>query len=550
MDFSGSIIETFLAEAKELLAKMEEVLLKIEQGDQSLDLINDLFRSAHTLKGAAGMFNFTDLSSFAHEIESLLAKSRDNKTSLSKRKAAVLLEIVDCLSKLLEASVNKTITPELITHKQKLLEKLNSPTLDIDEPLEISKPAEIDKPQNIDSVSVGNNFIKINSSKLDEIINLIGEIVIVQEYINNLIKEQVIDHVELLNGSEKLSKLIDDLKSLSLQLRMLPIKEIFSKFNRVVRDVAVQKNKQIKLQIEGEDTELDRLIMEKINEPLLHLIRNACDHGIDPPEVRVAIGKPICGLVKLQACQENGEVVINTSDDGGGIDLEKVKQKAIVSGLIKKDSELSEQEILSCIFEPGFSTSDQVTNISGRGVGMDVVKKEIEKLHGSIKITTKKQQGTTISIRLPLSLAISDGLLIKVVDFLCVIPLWNVLECVPINKAEYQLIDHQGYFNLREQIIPVISLNNFWGIKSFHKQQNTLVVIQYTEHKIGIIVDDLQGEVQTIIKPMPEILSGLSWINGTAVLGTGEVAVILDIPGLVADVIEKYKHLSKIGATI
>ena len=143
-----------------------------------------------------------------------------------------------------------------------------------------------------------------------------------------------------------------------------------------------------------------------------------------------------------------------------------------------------------------------------------------------------------------------DILLIKVVDFLCVIPLWNVLECVPINKAEYQLIDHQGYFNLREQIIPVISLNNFWGIKSFHKQQNTLVVIQYTEHKIGIIVDDLQGEVQTIIKPMPEILSGLSWINGTAVLGTGEVAVILDIPGLVADVIEKYKHLSKIGATI
>ncbi|MGD0466185.1 MAG: chemotaxis protein CheA [Gammaproteobacteria bacterium] len=579
MDFSGSIIATFVTEAKELLAKMEEVLLKIEQinpteqAAQNADLINDLFRSAHTLKGAASMFGFTELSGFAHEIENLLATVRENKSSLSKVKVAVLLESVDCLSGLLEGSISKNINPQLVARKQSLLDKLrNADTADnnIIQPIQETQKIPQDpikaatqelikelKPESksepsVNNVSITNailsNFIKIDPGKLDEIINLIGEIVIIQSYINNLIKEQEVDYMKLSVNSEKLSELIEKLKDLSLQLRMLPIKEIFSKFNRIVRDVATQKNKQIKLQMLGEDTELDRIIMEKINDPLLHLIRNACDHGIDSPEERVAVGKPVCGLVTLQACQENGEVVINTSDDGRGIDLDRVKQKAVSLGMVAKDTELSEQEILSYIFEPGFSTAEQITDISGRGVGMDVVKKEIEKLHGSINIKTKKMQGTTISIRLPLSLAIIEGLLIKTADFLCVVPLWNVIECVEIMPEEHKSIKRQGYLNLRNKILPVIILSDFWGVQNGFGVPNTLIIVQYTDYKIGIIVDDLQGEIQTVIKPMPEILNDLPWINGTAVLGGGEIAVILDIPGLVANVIEKHKHLS--GAMI
>ena len=589
MNFSGSIIATFVTEAKELLAKMEEVLLKIEQFDttgQSVmdpDLINDIFRSAHTLKGSAGMFSFVELSGFAHEIENLLATVRENKTPLSKGKVAVLLEAVDCLSSLLDASINKDISPQLIARKQNLLDKLHSvdtvdnnfapqPAAELPkelkpEPKQESKQELKDeikpelktqvKPElkqesknnNINVVNaIISNFIKIDPNKLDDIINLIGEIVIVQSYINNLIKEPEIDYIKLSVNSEKLSELIETLKVLSLQLRMLPIKEIFSKFNRIVRDVATQRNKQIKLQMVGEETELDRIIMEKINDPLLHLIRNACDHGIDSPEERVAVGKPVCGLVTLQARQENGEVVINTSDDGRGIDLDRVKQKAVGLGMVAKDIELSEQEILSYIFEPGFSTAEQVTDISGRGVGMDVVKKEIEKLHGSINIKTKKMQGTTISIRLPLSLAIIEGLLINTADFLCVVPLWNVIECVEIMPAEHKLIKRQGYLNLRNKILPVIILNDFWGIKDSSKISNTLIIVQYTDYKVGVMVDDLKGEIQTVIKPMPEILSKLPWINGTAVLGGGEIAVILDIPGLVTNVIEKHRHLS--GAII
>lgn len=539
MDFSGSIINTFVDEAKELLAKMEEVLLKIEKGDQNPDLINDLFRSFHTLKGAAGMFSFNEISDFAHEIENLLATVRNNKTSLNNDKVSVLLEIVDFLAILLQSSITQSITADLLSNKSKLLNKLHSSNNVIMDHIPIVSIAPVEA-----VVSTINSSIKIDPNKLDEIINLIGEIVIAQEYLNNLVQTQNVDYITLLNHSEKLSKLIDSLKNLSLQLRMLPIKEIFSKFGRVVRDIATQQNKQIKLQIHGEDTELDKVIMEKINDPLLHLIRNACDHGIDLPEERVAIGKPICGLVQLQAYQENGEVVINAIDDGRGIDLDQVKQKAIKLGLASHDLMLSEQEILSYIFEPGFSTSEQVTNISGRGVGMDVVKKEIEKLHGSIHIKTKKMQGTTISIRLPLSLAIIEGLLIKIANFLCIAPLWNVVECVEIGNNDYNTIKRQNYFNFRNKIIPVIILDDLWDIQNPSKKPNVLIIVQYTEYKIGILVSQLQGEVQTVIKPMPEILNKLPWINGTAILGGGDVAVILDIPGLVADVMAKHKHLA------
>lgn len=546
MEFSESVIKTFVAESKDLLTKMEEVLLKIDQGDQSLNLIDELFRAAHTFKGAAGMFGFTELSSFIHEIENLLASFREKKNLLNQNQTTIFLEIVDCLSNLLESSINKNIAPELIKRKQDLLNKLNSRDVETSN-TQIKSPdtSKLSQESKINAI----NFIKTDPNKLDDIINIIGEIVVAQEYILNLIKKQPFDYLKLITSTENLSKLIENLKNLSLQLRMLPVKEIFSKFNRVVRDIASQKNKNIKLQIFGDDTALDKTIIDKINEPLLHLVRNACDHGIDLPEERVAAGKSECGVITLQACQENGEVIINTSDDGKGIDLELVKQKAIKLGLINQDLQVSEQEILSYIFEPGFSTSEQVTDISGRGFGMDIVKKEIEKLHGSINIKTKKTQGTTISIRLPLSLAIIDGLLIKIGDFLCIIPLWNVVECVEINPEAYKLMKNQNYFNWRNKIIPVIILNDLWNASNCVKQKNnTLIIVRYMEYQIGIMIDCLHGAVQTVIKPVPEILTNIDWINGTAILGGGEVAIILDIPGLVTNVTGKYKQL--FGATI
>ncbi len=551
MDFSGSVAEIFVIEAKELIAKMEEVLLKMEQGEQNPDFINNIFRSAHTLKGAAAMFDFSALASFSHEIENLLAVFREKKSAISKMKIAVLLDSVDFLYELLNDSIKGSVNQKTITRQQELIEKLKC-NEDSNDKITIVK-SDI-KDENIVSIVQSDitdsntikNFIKVEASKLDDIINLIGEAVVVQLHLNNLIKENKIDNDELYHTAERSYNLIDDLRIISLQLRMLPVKEIFSKFNRVVRDIATQKNKQIKLQLIGSETELDKSIIEKINDPLLHLIRNACDHGIDLPADRVAAGKPTCGLVTLQASQENSEIIIQASDDGRGIDLDQVKQKAIKVGLIKKDANLSEQEILACIFEPGFSTVEEITDLSGRGVGMDVVKKEVEKLHGSIQINSKKMIGTTIAIRLPLTLAIINGLLITTTNFSCLIPMWNVIECVEITSDDYQSIVNHNYVNFRNKVLPSMVLSKLLGING-KKSPNTAIIVQHGDYKVGIIVDSLEGEIQTIIKPMPEMFANLKWINGTAILGNGRVAIILDIPGLIANVIEKHKHSTKVA---
>lgn len=617
MDFEGSVAEVFLMEAKDLLSKMESALLKIENGEQSVDYINSIFRSAHTLKGGAAMFEFNELSSFAHEIEDLLSIYRSGNMAINTKQISKLLEAVDCLNILLEESIKKNIKPESILRKQQIIQNLKNAVLGPESsvnnpisgpestvtilPLNDKAPdltaiqsqvlitdveAQIDNNQENNSIgkqkkivepminlayksSIINKdhdikhnkinedrsvyeenlaelfktIVKVEANKLDEIINLIGEIVIMQAHLSKLTKENKVSTDYFMDAMERLSNLIDDLRNLSLKLRMLPINESFSRFSRVVRDIATQKNKQIKLQIKGGDTELDKSIIEKINEPLLHLVRNACDHGIDLPEMRISLGKDPCGEVTLEAIQENGEVIIKASDDGQGINIEKVKQHAINMKLLDPNNNPTEQEIIACIFQPGFSTADEVTTLSGRGVGMDVVKKEVEKLHGSIQIYTGLNQGTTIALRLPLTLAIIDGLLIKVKDFLFVVPMWNVLECIQINKQEYQSILNNNHMQFRNKILPGIILNNLLGGGEVAHEFNNAIIVQQADFKVAVIIDALIGEIQTVIKPMPEMFAKLKWINGATILGDGRIAVILDVTGLISEVINKQKKL-------
>ena len=575
MDCDGSVAEIFLIESKDLLSKIENVLLKMEKGEQNPDFINSIFRSAHTLKGAAAMFDFKELSTFAHEIENLLSVCRNTNTGINAKQIKVLIEAIDCLNNLLEESVKKDIKEATILHKQQIIQNLKSAAesnvIPVIEPVvenkiqdnksqnniegkKTIKSTKIDlNPANNQKINpeekineIVKNFIKVEANKLDDIINLIGEIVIMQAHLNNLIKENKITN-SFIDSMERLSNLIDDLRTLSLQLRMLPINETFSKFNRVVRDIAVQKNKQIELQIEGGDTELDKSIIEKINEPLLHLVRNACDHGIDPPQDRIALGKPECGLITLEALQENGEVIIKASDDGRGMNLEKIKQHAIHMGLLDPNSSPTEQEILACIFNPGFSTAEEVTNLSGRGVGMDVVKKEVEKLHGSIQVYTSPKVGTTIVLRLPLTLAIINGLLVKIQDFSCVIPMWNVIECIQITKEEYQSIMKNHHMQFRNKILPGVILGDLLEIPH-GSELHTAVIVQQADYKVAIVVDELIGEIQTVIKPMPEMFTKLKWINGATILGNGQISVILDITGLISEIMIKQKQYSKVIA--
>ena len=572
MEFPESALEVFVIEAKGLLSKMEDILLKMEQGEQSDDFVNSIFRSAHTLKGSAAMFNFTHLSEFAHQIENLLSIFREKKFSVTKEKIAVLLESIDCLRNLLQDSLTGKVSAKSLAQKLDLTNKLSKSQETSDQEQhnqaqnnqeqsnqeqsnqESNSKKTIDQNQkevdckdkekkhaSLQHVKTStketnylfqDNFMKVGFNKLDEIVNLMGELFVAQSCLKNFIEEYKIGNENLSNIIQHIAKLIDDLKTISLQLRMLPIKEVFSMFSRVVRDLSVREKKQIQLEIIGGETELDKFIVEKINEPLLHLIRNACEHGVDLPADRLSLGKPACGRITLTAKQENNEAIVIIQDDGRGIDLTKVKAKAINLGLLDESINLTKEQLISFIFYPGVSTAEKVTDLSGRGVGMDIVKKEVEKLHGTVKVESIENKGTNVVIRLPLTLAIINGLLFKLNDLFFIVPMWNVVECINISPEEYQSVLQNNYFCFRNKIMPGVVLTNVFNMspKNF---SNIAIIVRHADNEVAVIVTSLQGEIQTIIKPVPHFFYGVLWAAGTAVLGNGEIAIIVDVPKLI-----------------
>jgi two-component system chemotaxis sensor kinase CheA len=315
---------------------------------------------------------------------------------------------------------------------------------------------------------------------------------------------------------------------------MVQIGATFSKFQRVVRDVSRELGKDIELIITGGDTELDKTVVERIGDPLTHLVRNSMDHGIESAEVRRARGKPATGRVILNAYHDSGSIVIEISDDGGGLNRERILKKALERGLIEPGHNLSDREIYQLIFEPGFSTVDQVTNLSGRGVGMDVVRRNINELRGSIELDSEEGKGTTIRIRLPLTLAIIDGFLVGVGASSYVVPLDMVKECVEL-RGEDMAKSTKGYLNLRGEVLPLVRLRELFDTRETAggPRRENVVVVGYGDMKAGLVVDALHGEYQTVIKPLGPLFSGARGIGGSTILGTGDVALILDVPLLV-----------------
>ncbi|HEY0817381.1 MAG TPA: chemotaxis protein CheA, partial [Rhizobacter sp.] len=313
----------------------------------------------------------------------------------------------------------------------------------------------------------------------------------------------------------------------ALQLRMVKIGGTFSRFQRVVHDVSRELGKDIALVVSGEDTELDKTVVEKIGDPLTHLVRNAMDHGIESPELRAARGKPARGTVKLNAYHDSGSIVIEVSDDGGGLDRERILAKAVERGLVEAGKPLSDKEVFALIFEAGFSTAEKVTNLSGRGVGMDVVKRNITALRGSVGITSALGQGTTITVRLPLTLAIINGFQIGVGRAVFVVPLELVEECV-----EFKADGEHDYVDLRGQVLPFIRLREFFSVSGPASARPNIVVVKHAGLKFGLVVDTLLGEAQTVIKPLSKMFGQVRGISGSSILGSGDVALILDVPAL------------------
>ena len=388
------------------------------------------------------------------------------------------------------------------------------------------------------------NFVKVDSSKLDRLINLVGELVINGAKLDQVASD--IAHEELNETIEGITMALDDLREISLGLRMVPIGTTFNRFHRVIRDLSKDLDKNIKLEIYGADTELDKTVIEKIGDPLMHLVRNSLDHGIESPEERVRVGKPAEGTITLQAQHEAGYITIQIIDDGKGLDPDVLRQKAIEKGVISEDQKLSKNEIFNLIMAAGFSTAEEVSNISGRGVGMDVVRRNIESLRGNIFIDSQLGQGTTMTIQLPLTLAIIDGFNVSIDEESYIFPLDMVHECITLTRDQTDEAAHHNYITLREEVLPIVHLKEYFDMTLGesalpaidHDKKNNIVVVKFAGKKVGLMVDDLLGEVQAVIKPLGRIFKELNGFAGFTILGSGLVALVLDIPSLIKQVVD------------
>ena len=401
--------------------------------------------------------------------------------------------------------------------------------------------------------STESQSVRVDADKLDRLINLVGELIIAAAGANLVARRT--HNVELMERNSTLADLVEEVRDSALQLRMVKIGGTFSRFKRVVHDVARELGKDIELAVSGEDTELDKTVVEKIGDPLMHLVRNAMDHGIDPPELRAERGKPATGTVSLNAFHDSGSIVIQVSDDGGGLNREKILAKGIERGLVEPGRVMTDAEVYALIFEPGFSTAEQVTNLSGRGVGMDVVKRNITALRGSVAIASEAGRGTTVTVRLPLTLAIINGFQVAVGKSVFVVPMDMVDECV-----EFTAEPGHDYTDLRGQVLPFIRLRDLFDMAcedlaperpgaaaagTSRVARQNIVVVKHAGQKFGLVVDALLGEAQTVIKPLSRMFAQVRGISGSSILGSGDVALILDVPLLMQEAQQTRTHAAR-----
>ncbi len=367
--------------------------------------------------------------------------------------------------------------------------------------------------------------IRVDAERLGQLITLVGELIIASartQMIGSRFKD-----ADLQDSTSALAGLVEQVRDSALQLRMVKIGATFGRFQRVVHDVAREIGKDIRLVLSGEEVELDKTLVERIGDPLTHLVRNAIDHGIEAPEVRRQCGKPVQGTVSLNAFHDSGSIVIEVGDDGGGLRRERIIASAIERGLLEPDHKAGDSEVFALIFEPGFSTASEVTSLSGRGVGMDVVKRNIEALRGSITIDSEAGRGTTVRVRLPLTLAIMDCMLVTVGGSRFAIPLGTIEECV-----EYAPEGRRGFVDLRGNVLPTVALRDLFRLQGAAPRRESVLVVRHAGQRAGLVVDSLQGQCQAVIKPLSPVFSGISCLSGSTVLGSGDVALILDIPAL------------------
>jgi two-component system chemotaxis sensor kinase CheA len=680
--------QVFFEECFEGLEAMESGLLSLDIGDIDSEVINTIFRAAHSIKGGSGTFGFTVVAEYTHIMETLLDEMRDGRRQVTKPAVDVLLGSVDCLREMLtsiqneedvnmasaakhqaalEMELNGTTggghataaahnpaptpitvaTPEPDSEEENedideeqgwkisfcpylsLLRTGNDPVrlfrevsqlgeftanatiedvppfADLDpeecsitwelklvtdatettvkeifswveddcalEFAPLAKPKKVKKPKAATPAHIemapkvevahppviaaakkppvveadaskntpkASSSIRVDTDKIDTLINMVGEVVITQSMLGLIGENFSMDKVGLLKrGLAQLERHTRDLQQSVMNIRMLPISFVFSRFPRLVHDISTKLDKKITLKLVGENTEVDKAVVELINDPLVHLIRNSLDHGIEMPAARIAAGKPEMGTIELKAYHRGGHIVIEIVDDGGGMDKNRLLSKAIEKGLVEESAIMTDKQILELIFMPGFSTAEQLTDISGRGVGMDVVRRNIQSLGGNIDIISELGKGTTIAIHLPLTLAILDGQSVAVGDETYIVPLVSIIESINITEKMLNKVAGKGEtFKLRNEYLPIIRMREIFNVKSgaaAKSNEGVIVVVEGQGALCGFLVDELLGQQQVVIKSLEANYRRVEGVSGATILGDGSVALILDVPGLV-----------------
>jgi len=538
-----AILLTFSAETEERLGEMEEALIALEVYPEDEKPLEAIFRGAHTIKGNAASLGFSPVAKFAHAFEELLQRFRSRAVTVTRERITLLLRSVDALRQMVPEAI--TGAEELRPEHSALLQQLatGNPSGATEEPVTVSAgTVHRSKPfgrrrEDFQAWMEGTGTIRVDTQKLDRMLNLAGEIAVAHGRLQEALETRAQEGKEALEAQGLVERLSLDLQEQIMKARMVPIGPIFRQYIRMVRDVAQATGKVARLAMGGESVEIDLSVVEHLKDPLTHMIRNALDHGIETPEIRQAQGKDRCGLITLSASHDGANIVIQVKDDGAGLSRERIVERARSLGMIAEPEKLADQDLYQFIFEPGFSTAETITDISGRGVGMDVVRRNIEALRGSVNIDSQRGRGTTITIRLPLTLAIIDGFGVGVGDETYVVPMHTVLECLQLPAEEQHQGNRFGVINLRGEPLPYVRLRDWFDIPGSRRNRENIVVVAVDCVKAGLVVDSLLGARQTIIKPLGEKFKDVRGIAGSAILGNGRVALIVDVQGLLRDVI-------------
>jgi two-component system, chemotaxis family, sensor kinase CheA len=581
------IIADFVAESLENLDKIEIKLVDLEQDPSDLDTINDIFRPFHTVKGVSGFLNFNKINELSHTAENLLDKVRNGQIHIVGEIVDIVLETVDVLKRMIEniqTSLNSgqpsegdMDTSQIISKIEYILsqaelrenkylgeilvEKGTISQDDLFNALEVQKTVQEKKigeilveqnksePKDVldalrEQKKSAKQFVdfktKVDTGKLDNIVDMVGELAIAQSMLRQHDNIKASTNRELDQIINQLNLIISGLQKTAMSLRMVPIKNTFQKMLRLVRDLSKKANKEVQLLMSGEDTEIDRNMVEEIYEPMVHMVRNSIDHGLEPLEERSRAKKPSHGTIYLRAYHKGGDFVIEIADDGRGLNRDKILKKAASKGLIKENEKLSDGEINNLIFKPGFSTAEKITDISGRGVGMDVVKNIIvDKLRGRVEAQSNDGKGTTFFIRLPLTLAIVDGMIVKIGEEKYILPTLSIQESFRPKKSDCHTVKGKGeVIMFRNNLVPLIRLNRLFvrngGQHALDTQpwEKLVVVVENQGRTRCLLVDELLGQEEVVIKSLGETLKDLKGIAGGAILGDGRVGLILDIAGI------------------